>query len=154
MMISSFAEHCQGDDKDNKTGDATDSFTLTFVKSLRAVVVNCGPARAKCHDKRLYSSLIQQLFSVLDKSTTKSDSTGDDKSSSEAAAAGFFANEVITTLCAVCMNDETNTSLLKEVLQEGYGNNVNSMKEKIVAAQLSSNEELMKRVNFLMALME
>jgi hypothetical protein len=96
----------------------TDNPSPVFVKSLRACVVNCVPARSKCREKPLYETLIRQI---------ESDPNG-----------------IITTLCAVCMNDEPNTQLLKEVLSET---------DTILRKHVGDDKELGKRVDFLEALM-
>lgn len=93
--------------------------SLAFVKTLRACVVNCGAARLQCREKSLYETMIRQLREE--------------------------PKEVITTLCAVCMNDDPNTELLKIVLSE-----TNTDMKDFVNKE---DTELLQRVTFLHALM-
>jgi hypothetical protein len=107
--------------------------SMEFVKTIRACVVNCAPARVKCREKRLYETMVVKQLLVHDHDHDH-DHQGEDP------------NEIITTLCALCMNDDENTNLLKEVLTE--------TKTTLKDFAAPENVELCQRVTFLEALME
>ena len=90
----------------------------TFVKTIKACVVNCSQGREKCRNRSLFVYLVDNLRMDPD--------------------------EIITTLCAICINDNDNALLLKGTLEE---RNID------LNRFVHDNSELEQKVAFLYALM-
>ncbi|GMH95751.1 hypothetical protein TrST_g12687 [Triparma strigata] len=94
--------------------------TKSFCAALRACTINSAKGRAQCRIPELYVSFLKSLKSQPEN-----------------------RDECITTICAVCMNDEENCKLLKEA--------VGSVDLKDF---VDDNEERAKKIKFLEALTE
>ncbi|GMH67335.1 hypothetical protein TL16_g04652 [Triparma laevis f. inornata] len=95
--------------------------TKSFCGALRACTINSSPGRSQCRIPELYSSFLNSLKNQPEN-----------------------RDEVITTICAICMNDEENCKLLKEALGSEM-----DLKEFV-----DNDDERAKKVKFLKALME
>ena len=110
----------------NSVADDDKIVTLVlFCKALKACVVNCPAGRKLCN---------QVDVSVLLLSSIKAHSIS-----------GELASEAITTLCAVCMNDEINSTKLKDAL-------VDTDLESFCDGPDRDKEDLQKKCQFLRAL--
>jgi hypothetical protein len=102
---------------------------LSFLKSLRACIVNCSVARGKCHnDRRLYDKIVQRM--IYWKQQTQNKASEDTSN-----IAMTMLHEYITTLCALCMNDDDNTRLFKQALLEEEQNSSSSSSSNVESLQ-------------------
>mmetsp|Transcript_21449 Transcript_21449/g.44683 ORF Transcript_21449/g.44683 Transcript_21449/m.44683 type:complete len:179 (+) Transcript_21449:75-611(+) len=111
-----------------ETNKGDPSIVVSFAKALRSCVVNCPASRKLCNQFDVPSLLLSAL-----------------KSHNKDEAEPTLTTEVITTLCAVCMNDEINGEKLKVAL--GSDTNLEGFCEGRADA-----EDLLKKCAFLRAL--
>ena len=102
---------------------------ILYAKVLKSFAVNCAPGRAQCRHPEVYTTFkhILELY--------PSDL--------------IVANEVITTLCALCMNDDECTRLCKEGVglevierEGGRGEGSNEQKVAFLKQLFESNESI------------
>jgi hypothetical protein len=136
---------------------------LSFLKSLRACIVNCSVARGKCHnDRRLYDKIVQRMMYWKQLTHNKA-------SEGTSSMATTMLHEYITTLCALCMNDDDNTRLFKQALLEkeqsssSSSSNVESLQDFIPQNNDDDDvddstkkiiADLKQRITFLQALLD
>ncbi|KAG7338127.1 hypothetical protein IV203_034353 [Nitzschia inconspicua] len=117
----------------NKT--ANNDNTLAVLKTLRACIVNCPSGRAVCREPLLFEKLVHDIQTLYDiqsqninettttntTTTTNNNNVDDDHPilPSTTMSPSVYLDvlqEYITTLCALCINDDINTQLLKAAL--------------------------------------
>jgi len=99
-----------------------------YSKALRSCVVNCKASRKLCNQVNVPDLIVKAMV--------------------ENKGKGELCTEGITTLCAVCMNDEVNTEQLKDAMSDNKGI------EGLCEGEGRDKEDLMKKCQFLKALVE
>ena len=98
---------------------------VMFCKALKACVVNCPANRRLCNQVDVPALLISSLKAH--------------------SASGDLTTQAITTLCAVCMNDDVNSTKLKDAL-------IDTDLEIFCEGADRDKEDLRKKCEFLRAL--
>lgn len=103
------SEYCKDSDASGDNDFNTNS--LQFLKTLRACVVNCAVARSQCHSQKLYDKMVQEM-------KQNHENYAKETNSEESTKIYLHTlQDYVTTLCALCINDEENTALLKATLE-------------------------------------
>ena len=153
------SEFCDGGNNSDNNASTTNN-SMQFLRTLRACVVNCALARSQCHSQKLYEKMVQEMKQHKETFWQQQDKNDEQQQQQQQQLYLTTLQDYVTTLCALCINDEENTNLLQATLEK---EKVNLTTDFLPPSNEASNNnsssnkktigDIQQRISFLEALM-